>query len=311
MWRCQSELANSDVMRHMAPHFYWEIKLNLRDLLTMAMTGMAFLPLPSVGQTTCSNPPGFGKVWTEGKAVLFKSSKLNVDADGAPNSYLVDGKGLSYICDGVVAVENGKRITPDSNPSDWQQKCNAAWALAKSTGNYSGVAIFGFQTDSKNRPLIQGEGDPLPGKAYISATSVNIPDAPSGTQRKYVDALNVPYVVLPSTFVSKYKVKPGALAVVYRRKSNTYAFAVFADGGGLGEASIKLHQDIGGKPIVRIAGVDRAKARIEDPVLIAVFPERVAAPQADLDAWNSKIKEEGTTALQAFGGLAQLQTCAK
>jgi hypothetical protein len=274
------------------------------------MAAMAFLSPPSVGQT-CGNPPGFGKVWIEGRAVLFKSSKLNVDADGAPNSYLVDGKGLSFTCDGVVAVENGKRITPDSNPNDWQQKCNAAWSLAKSTGNYGGVAIFGFQTDSKNRPLIQGEGDPFPGKAYISTTSVIIPGAPSGTQRQYVNALNIPYIVLPSTFISKYKVKPGTLAVVYRKKSNTHAFAVFADGGGLGEASIKLHQDLGGMPIVRIAGVDRAKARIDDPVLIAVFPERIAAPQADSDAWTSKIEEEGAEALQAFGGLAQLQACAK
>jgi hypothetical protein len=126
-----------------------------------------------------------------------------------------------------------------------------------------------------------------------------------------VNALNIPYIVLPSTFISKYKVKPGTLAVVYRKKSNTHAFAVFADGGGLGEASIKLHQDLGGMPIVRIAGVDRAKARIDDPVLIAVFPERIAAPQADSDAWNSKIEEEGAEALQAFGGLAQLQACAK
>ena len=285
--------------------------MNLQKSLTIAMTmaAMAFVSQSSAGQT-CGNPPEFGKVWTEGKAVLFKASRLNVDADGAPNSYLVDGKGLSYTCDGVVAVENGKRITPDSDPSNWQKKCNAAWSLAKSTGNYSGVAIFGFQTDSKNRPLIQGEGDPLPGKAYISATSVIIPGAPSGAQRQYVDALTIPYIVLPSTFLSKYKVKPGALAVVYRKKSNTHAFAVFADGGRLGEASIKLHQDLGGKPIVRIAGVSRAKARLEDPVLIAVFPERIAAPQADSEAWNLKIKEEGAAALQEFGGVTQLQACA-
>lgn len=276
----------------------------------MAMTVMAFASQPSAGQT-CGNPPGFGKVWTENKAVLFKSSQLNVDADGAPNSYFVDGKGLSFTCDGVVAVESGKRITPDSNPGDWQQKCNAAWSLAKSTENYSGVAIFGFQTDSKNRPLIQGEGDPLPEKAYISTTSVRIPGAPPGSQRQYVDALRIPYIVLPSTFISKYKVKPGTLAVVYRKKINAHAFAVFGDGGRLGEASIKLHQDIGGEPIVHIAGVDRAKARIEDPVLIAVFPGRIAAPQTDSDAWNAKIREEGAAALQAFGGLAHLQACAK
>ena len=284
--------------------------MNAREFPLLAMAVMASISLPSAGQA-CGDLQGFGKVWTEDNAVLFKASKLNVDADGAPNSYLVDGKGLSYICDGVVAVENGKRITPSSNPSDWQKKCNAAWSHAKSTGDYSGVAIFGFLTDSKNTPLIQGDGDPHPGTAYISATSVNIPGAPLGSQRQYVNALNIPYIVLPSSFVSKYEIKPGTLAVVYRKKSNTHAFAIFADRGRLGEASIKLHQDLGSKPIVSIAGIDRAKARIEDPVLIAVFPERIAAPQADSDAWNSTIKEEGAAALQAFGGLSRLQACAR
>jgi hypothetical protein len=32
---------------------------------------------------------------------------LAVDADGAPDSYRVDGKGLSFTCDGVFAVVNG------------------------------------------------------------------------------------------------------------------------------------------------------------------------------------------------------------
>ncbi|WP_263561183.1 glycoside hydrolase family 75 protein [Paucibacter sp. DJ1R-11] len=274
------------------------------------MTAMAFVPLPSAGRT-CANPPGYGTVWTEGKTVLLKSSKLNVDADGAPNSYLLDGKGLSYTCDGILAMESGKRITPESNPHDWQKKCNAAWSLARSSGNYSGVKIFGFQTDSNNKPMIQGAGDPFQGKAYISTTSVSISGAPSGTQRQYVDALKIPYIVLPSKFVYKYKVRPGTLAVVYRKKTNTYAFAVFADSGKLGEASIKLHQDIGGMPIVRIKGVKRAKGRIEDSVLMAIFPERTAAPQTDLDAWNIEIQEEGAAALQEFGGLTQLQACAK
>jgi len=147
--------------------------------------------------------------------VLFVSGVPNVDADGAPNSYLLDGKGLSYTCDGVVAVENGKRVTPTPNPSDWQQTCNAAWARAKATNDYQGVAIFGFQTAADNRPLIQGGGDPLPGKGYISATSVSIPGAPEGTQRRYVDASRIPYIVVPSSFVSKYKVKPRTLAVVW------------------------------------------------------------------------------------------------
>lgn len=282
--------------------------MRIQLLLAAAFAGM--IPALSIAQT-CGSSPAIGQVWTHKEAVLFATPVLNVDADGAPNSYLLDGNGLSYTCDGIVAIENGKRITPKSNPKDWQQKCNAAWAQARATKDYSGVAIFGFQTDGKNVPLIQGEGDPLPGKAYISATSVVIPGAPEGTQRQYVDATKIPYIVLPPSFVSKYKIKPGTLAVVFRKKTGRHAFAVFADGGGLGEASVKLHQDLGSKPIQRTSSVERAKSRIEDMTLIAVFPNKVAAPVADADAWNAKIKQEGSVALNAFGGLEMLQACAK
>lgn len=270
---------------------------------------MGLVPSLSIAQA-CTNPPATGKVWTHKEAVLFKSPVLNIDADGAPNSYLLDGNGLSYVCDGVVAIENGKRITPKSNPNDWQKKCHAAWLNARATQDYSGVAIFGFQTDRKNVPLIQSEGDPLPGKAYISATSVVIPGAPEGTQRRYVDATKIPYIVLPASFVTRYKIKPGTLAAVYRKKTGLHAFAVFADGGALGEASVKLHQDLGSKPIQKIRGVERAKSRIEDMTLIAVFPNHVASPEADASVWNAKIKEKGAIALDTFGGIDALKACA-
>jgi len=264
-----------------------------------------------------SNAQSCGEAQTDtgirvlGDAVLFSSPVLNVDADGAPHAYLVNGKGLSYTCDGVVALEAGKRVTPDSDPKNWQTKCNAAWALAKTTNDYSRVAIFGFQTDKNNRPVVQAAGDPLPGKAYISATTVPIPDAPDGTQRRYVNAVEIPYVVLPPSFVSKYRVKPGSVAIVYRKKTDKYAFAVFADGGRLGEASIKLHQDLGNNPISVIAGVARAKKRIEDSTLVVVFPKKIATPMSDSQVWINSIKLIGASALEVFGGVEQLHKCAK
>lgn len=268
------------------------------------------LPALCIGQT-CGSPAATGQVWSYNDAVLFKNQVLNVDADGAPNSYLLDGNGLSYTCDGVVAFENGKRVNSKSNPRDWQQKCRAAWSKAEATKDYSGVAIFGFLTDSKNAPLVQGEGDPLSGKAYISATSVVIPGAPEGTQRQYVDATAIPYIVLPSSFVSKYKISPGTLAVVFRKKTGRHAFAVFADGGDLGEASVKLHRDLHSDPIQTVDGVERATSRIEDMTLIAVFPGKTAAPQADADGWNARIEENGAAALRSFGGIEALESCAK
>ena len=250
------------------------------------------------------------KTWALGGAVVFSSPKLNVDADGAPNSYLLDGKGLSYTCDGVAAIENGKRVTPDSDPKGWQQKCNAAWSNAKMTGDYSGVAIFGFLTGVNNKPLVQGEGDPLPGLAYITTTSVHIPGTQEGTQKHEVDATTIPYIVLPSLFISKYGVKPADVAVVFRRKTKKFAFAVYADGGKLGEASVKLHQDIGSNPIVVKNGVKRAKASIDDSVTTVVFPNKTTHPVTDAAVWQEEIQTLGAQVLKEFGGPEQLERCA-
>jgi hypothetical protein len=248
--------------------------------------------------------------WTSGKAVVFSTPHLNVDADGAPNSYLLDGRGLSYTCDGVLAIENGRRITPENNRKEWQRKCNEAWLTAKSTNDYRGVAIFGFLTDKKNNPIVQGEGDPLPGLAYITTTSVHIPGTKEGTQKHEVDATAIPYVVLPSAFISKYNVKPGDIAVVYRAKTKKYAFGVYADGGKLGEASVKLHEDIGNNPIIIKNGVKRAKVSIDDPVITVVFPGITTHPNTDTIKWLEEIKAIGNKVLEQFGGENQLMTCA-
>ena len=255
--------------------------------------------------------PDASPPWKRGDAVLFRTPKLNVDADGASNSYLVNGKGLSYTCDGVVAIENGKRVTPKIDKQHWQEKCRAAWAKAVASGDYKDVAIFGFLTDKKGIPILQGVGDPLPGSAYISSTSVVVPGAPDRSQRRYVDATRIPYVVLPLSFQKAWGVKSSSLAITYRPKSGKYAFAVFGDEGDLGEASVRLHQDLGNDPMQSKEGVQRAKARIEDSVLTVIFPSRVSTPRADAEAWVVDIKTQGAQALTDFGGEAMLAACAK
>jgi hypothetical protein len=86
----------------------------------------------------------FGGVATSrvGNGVLFKTRGLAVDADGAPNSYRVDGKGLSYTCDGVVGIVNGDPVTKKTDPQNWNRICNEKWAQAQQTGDYSSVRRF-------------------------------------------------------------------------------------------------------------------------------------------------------------------------
>lgn len=252
----------------------------------------------------------FGKnsAWAVDGALVYASPVLKVDADGAPNSYRVDGKGLSYTCDGVAAVEDGKRVTLDD--PDWQKKCRDAWKTANDTKVWTGVRIFGFLTDASGAPIVQGDGDPLPGEAYITTTTVEVRSAPEGTQRRFVDAAAIPFIVLPGSFRSKQKVPDAALAAIWRPKSEALAYAVFADtGGALDEGSVRLHEDLGGKPLMKTGGDMRAKRNIDDAVVVVVFPDKVSAPQLDAEAWRADIKAQGEAALNAWGGLERLKSC--
>lgn len=240
-------------------------------------------------------------------ALLYATKVLKIDADGAPNSCRVDGKGLSNTCDGVLAIENGKSVGP--RQLGWEDKCHAAWAKASPTQNYSQVDIFGFAHPG-GLPQIQGEGDPLPGQAYVSTTSVNVPGAKPGTQRSYIDATEIPYIVLPGGGWYRQHVADGAIAAVYRPKTGKFTFAVFGDtGGALDEASVRLHEDLGGTPIVMDHGVPRASDNIDDPVIIILFPAQVSSPRQDAASWRVDIALKGAAAFDKWGGLARLRQC--
>lgn len=260
-------------------------------------------------QAACSAPKAQGEPWQVDRAVAFQTPGLAVDADGAPNSYMVDGTGLSHTCDGVVAIVDGKRVTPKSDPAHWVEICLKAWNQAKETGDYSHVAIFGFLADTAG-PVVQQPGDPLPGKAYISTTTLEVPGTPRRTQRHWVDATRIPYVVLSPNFAKRFHVQLGDLAVVYRPQTGQYAFAVFGDTGGLGEASVKLHFDLGSDPLRVRNGVTRAARGIDDPVLTLVFPGVNVPARLDAEAWAAEISERGKKELATWGGLKRLQNCA-
>jgi len=261
----------------------------------------------------CGGAPNSRGITVFDSGFVFSTPKLEVDADGAPNSYMLDGSGLSYTCDGVAALDSsGHKVNARTDPKNWQQRCKDAWAHAKATNDYKGVAIFGFAKDKANRPVVQGEGDSLAGKAYLSTTTVQVPGAPSNSQRSQIDARKIPYIVLPSNIVSSRKVKPAALAIVYRPKNGQYAFAVYGDiGGALGEGSIRLHKELGSEPVVKRSGVNRAKQGIGDRVVTVVFPTTPVALDTNEALTLERIAEAGKAKLAKIGGLEGLKACAE
>lgn len=244
-----------------------------------------------------------------GGAIVFSTQGLAVDADGAPNSYLVDGNGLSPTCDGAVGIVGGHPVNPPAR--GWLQICEKAWAHAQQTGDYSGVKIFGFLADRRtNVPIVQQSGDPLPGKGYVSTTSLPLPGSPETAQRHWVDAVKVPYFVLPAKFSAHYGVKLGDVAVIYSKATGKTAFAVFADEGpALGEASVATHVALGGNPIRKIGGVDRAESGMSGRVVTAVFPGQHPTPSSDSAEWTQQINATAGNAFSQWGGLARLKSC--
>jgi hypothetical protein len=263
-------------------------------------------PLGASGRSKPVEPPV--KLETDG-SLVFATNKLRVDADGAPNSYRVDGRGLSYTCDGVAAIVNGAALTTDDE--NWEEQCKSAWRTAEATGDYKGVRIFGFSHDPlTNKPIRQKDDDPLPDAAFRTETTLHVAGARSGTQSEFVDATKIPYVVLPSSFEKKYRVVPGELAMVYRPKNGAVAFAVYGDSGRLGEGSVKLHFVLGGEPIVCSYGVDRASNNIEDEVWTVIFARVTVDTGLDATAWNARIQDAGLKALDRWGGTARLKKMA-
>ncbi len=279
--------------------------------ILITASGMAISQPVSCGTEPLPNTFGGTPVWRAGDALGFVTPKLAVDADGAPNSYRVDGNGLSFTCDGVLAIENGQKVTPHSDPQHWQQKCRDAFANAQKTGDYSGVSIFGFLTNKNGAPVVQGPGDPLPNEAYVTTTSLTVPNTPDQTQRHWVDAVQIPYLVLSPAFAKAANAAPGDVAVVYRPRTDAMAFAVYAECCDLGEASVRLHQDLKNDPLIVTDGISRARRGIDDKVVTVVFGGHHPAISADASAWNQRIQEVGQAALKAWGGSDRLKACAQ
>jgi peptidoglycan hydrolase-like protein with peptidoglycan-binding domain len=135
---------------------------------------------------------------TSGEAV-FCTTRMHVDADGSPRAYKADNTGIENI--GNAKKKDGS-LSPD-------------------------VIVF-----SGGKPHTQGDDDPAPG-FLVSQTSLRDPNKAATDPAKYVDALKVPYIVLPGGKLGAARV--GDVALVIDFDSGSRVKAVVADAGPAGE----------------------------------------------------------------------------
>jgi hypothetical protein len=151
---------------------------------------------------------------TEDDSAFFYESGMMIDADGAYHAYHPNNKsGLDFLGNA------GK-------PGNW-------WALVTNNGRPSG------------RPVIQTTKDPAPG-FYISTTTLEDKKADRRDPRRYVNAEEINFIVLPGRL--NLGAKLGDLVVVIRPETGAVGFAIYADVGPakkIGEASIATAKTLG------------------------------------------------------------------
>lgn len=237
-------------------------------------------------------------------AIAF-ASQMQVNTDGAPDSYHPDNIGITHICNGV-SVGSG---------CTWKPACLPEFRQAKAEGfrGPTKICFFAMATGTNGVPIIQGASDPKPGY-FVSTTALKQSGQNPRTPQAQVDSNTVPFAVIPGTWQSTGKPGPklGDFGVAYRRSSGKLAYFVIGDTGPrnkLGEGSVALHQALGNDPFMMRNGVRRAGKGIgRRDVLYVLFPNS-AHPGERLDA--ASIEQFASPLLDRFGGIERMKACAE
>jgi hypothetical protein len=157
----------------------------------------------------------------KGESAFFFTAGMSIDADGAPRAYHPALPGRpSGVPPGLDDLRNAGR------PGHW----------------------FGIVTDAHGKPIVQRKSDPAPG-FYVSATSLVYRNGlPARDPRRYVDASEIPFFVLPPPALHVGQARLGDFGAVWNRHNRRLALAILADLGPktrIGEGSIALARALG------------------------------------------------------------------
>jgi hypothetical protein len=193
-----------------------------------------------------------------GHNALFYQTGLKIDADGSPHAYHPEDKGLDF---------------------NYNGGSNGVW--------------WGVVTNAMGQPVVQGPKDPAPGY-YVSATSLEDKSKNQNDPARYVNAEEIPYIVLPEKLYKTALVCLGDFAAVINKANGKIAYAIFADVGPadkLGEGSITLANELDINSSPKYGGADEG-------IIYIVFPgSGNGNPRS-----KEEIRSEGQILLKEWGG---------
>lgn len=293
-----------------------------RSLIAAAAFSLLWAPIAQARQS-CAETIAFkhpletgGAMVTRlpGAALKFRSA-LAVNTDGAPNAYHIDGRpagALNTLCNAGRAQSSTHALYEGYKNCDRFLRDVQA---AQRSGWHGSTRIVwhGIVTRDRTRhePVVQTSGDYA--GYFVSATSLQNKAFKEDDQRRYLDARQVPFLVLPrgSAFLEEGGARLGDLAYVIDPVTELSTFAVIGDLGPrkkLGEASIALAAAIKGETIdpEALTGQEARRLVVPQQVVTVLFPG--AAVQPPYDA--GQIAEAAAAAIQQFGDLDRLKQCA-
>jgi hypothetical protein len=172
-----------------------------------------------------------------GDAILFHAG-MYIDADGAPNAYGPNNRGLDFTANAVRSDRFlSVALHPDGTP------------VIQRSGRFKGF--------------------------YVSTTSLRNAAGSPKVPGTYVDARKIPYIVLPPEFMKQFGVTLGDLAVVTNQRNGKTSFAIFADvgpHGKIGEGSVALARALGLNDDPRHGGTG------DSSIAYLVFPKSGLGP---------------------------------
>lgn len=208
-------------------------------------------------------------------AVLYRLPLLNIDLDGAPNTYHPPVAGHPHGNGPGLGLDDSRNASENLHDG-----ADAKWV--------------GIATDSAGKPVVQKDG-PFAG-FYVSTTTLQDTQFPESDPRRYVDATKIPYVVLNPILRKKAGLAVGDLAVVVLNGTAAkIAYGIVADIGpskGLGECSQALAASLG------------IPKGIEGGDLVYIF---FPTPKNRKVRTPDEIHSQAEALFTAWGGLSRVQ----
>lgn len=217
------------------------------------------------------------KLWQfpNSNAYFYVTSRMAIDADGAPNAYNPQNTGIDANANAGYP-NGGWRNVIVADPA------NPANAYVQTSGNYPGFFVS---------------------KTTLEDTTLLVTD-----YKRYVDSRKIPYLVFPGAFHQMPGTGTfGDFGAAYNLKNNKKSAIIVADMGAtnhdLGEVSIKLAENLGGQNVNPRTGGGMPGGKI----IYVVFPKSKLTPRWSVSP--EKIQQKSDELIAGIGGWERILEC--